>query len=247
MEQSGPRWKGKGSAAIALSDPMSNIVLQLQSSLLQSKSAIILSDCNAILEAGLEQVEHVNRACFGRPIATVEKDKQWFQLSFEESFFLLHELKCIMILGEDVDHPKSVEEIWMHMKFKRENFPYLYKGYSHLRRKNWVVRSGSQYGVDFMAYRHHPALVHSEYAVLVLSADGGASNDRLRAWSDVHCSIRLCGSVAKTLLILTIKKNGSSLDSSSCLDQFSVEERTISRWRPEGCREDQMTIGRRNE
>lgn len=53
--------------------------------------------------------------------------------------------------------------------------------------KNWVVKSVNIYGVDFVAYRHHPALVHSEFAVLVL-ADGDA-NWRLRLWSDIHCNI----------------------------------------------------------
>ncbi|XP_058086230.1 tRNA-splicing endonuclease subunit Sen2-1-like [Magnolia sinica] len=246
MELTGPRWKGKCSAAIALSDPMSNIVLQLQTSLLQSESTVILSGCNVILEAGPEQVELLNRACFGHPIVTAEKDKQWFQLVFEESFYMFHELRCIVILGED-KHPKNIEEIWEYMKSKRKIFPDLYKAYSHLRRKNWVVRSGSQYGVDFVVYRHHPALVHSEYAVLVLSEGDDGANDRLRVWSDLHCSLRLCGSVAKTLLVLTIKKNGERLASSSYLEQYSIEERTIARWRPEQCRDDQMVVRTRNK
>ena len=67
----------------------------------------------------------------------------------------------------------------MYMMSKKENFTNLFKSYSHLRMKNWVVRSGSQYGVDFVAYRHHPSLVHSEYAVIVLSDNNGETNGRL--------------------------------------------------------------------
>ncbi|XP_031112211.1 tRNA-splicing endonuclease subunit Sen2-1-like [Ipomoea triloba] len=123
---------------------------------------------------------------------------------------------------------------------KRENFPSLCKAYSHLRSKNWVVRSGSQYGVDFVAYRHHPALVHSEYAVLVLSSEGGNGNDRLRVWSDYHCTLRLCGSVAKTLLVLHVEKHNLDSESPSSLDSYIIEERTITRWSPEQCREDKV-------
>ena len=101
------------------------------------------------------------------------------------------------------------------------------------------MRSGSQYGVDFVVYRHHPALVHSEYAVLVLSEGDGNGNDRLRVWSDFQCTLRLCGSVVKTLLVLEVCKNGSGDSSPSCLNGYSIEERTITRWSPEQCREDQ--------
>ncbi|KAL2488884.1 tRNA-splicing endonuclease subunit Sen2-2 [Forsythia ovata] len=108
--------------------------------------------------------------------------------------------------------------------------------------KNWVVRAGSQYGVDFVAYRHHPSLVHSEYAVLILSAEDDNSNGRLRVWSDFQCALRLCGSVAKTLLVLHIDKNGSAATSPSCVESYLVEERTVTRWNPEQSRENQTTV-----
>lgn len=74
------------------------------------------------------------------------------------------------------------------MSSKVERFSESYKAYSHLRMKYWVVRSGSQYGV-----------VHSEYALLVLSNRNSNSNERLRQWSDVYCTTRLSVAVAKTL------------------------------------------------
>ncbi|GJS59987.1 tRNA-splicing endonuclease subunit Sen2-1-like protein isoform X2 [Tanacetum coccineum] len=63
----------------------------------------------------------------------------------------------------------------------------------------------------------------------------------VRVWSDVQCTLRLLGSVAKTLLILHVNRNGANLigSSPSCLDGYSVEERTITRWSPERRREDQ--------
>ncbi|KAG8387732.1 hypothetical protein BUALT_Bualt02G0052000 [Buddleja alternifolia] len=186
-----PRWKGKTAESKALADPMSKIVSRLQSSLIDSNSQGLLSGSSVLLSAHPEQIELFNQACFGRPVITTEKDKQWFQLSLEEAFCLCSVLKCIEVVA-----------------------------YFHLPEKNWVVRIGSQYGVDFVVYRHHAALVHSEYAVLVLSDGDGDTYGRLRVWSDFQCALRLCGSVAKTLLVLRVGKN-------------YVEERIVTRWNPE--------------
>lgn len=232
----GPRWKGKAAEVKALADPISKIVSQLQSSLISSNSRGLLSGTSVLLKAGAELTDLLNRACFGRPRVTSEKNQQWFQLSLEEAFYLQYSLKCIKVVDHNETELKN-DELWKHMTSKKENFPLLYKAFSHLRSKNWVIRSGSQYGVDFVAYCHHPALVHSQYAVLVLSAQDGCANGRLRVWSDFHCTLRLCGSVAKTLLILDIEKQLSCTASPSCLDNYIIEERTITRWSPEQSRE----------
>ncbi|XP_009796465.1 tRNA-splicing endonuclease subunit Sen2-1-like [Nicotiana tabacum] len=236
-----PRWKGKGAAAKALADPISEIVSQLQSSLIQSNSRGMLSGMSVLLKADTVQTDLLNRACFGRPRITAENNEQWFQLCMEEAFYLYHSLNCIKIVNHN-DCEQNIDELWKYMTSKRENFPVSYKAYSHLRSKNWVVRLGSQYGVDFVAYRHHPALVHSEYAVLVLSAQNGNANGRLRIWSDFQCTLRLCGSVAKTLLVLNIVEQKKHAASPSCLNSYGVEERTITRWSPEQCREGNSTV-----
>ncbi|KAK9074998.1 hypothetical protein SSX86_003317 [Deinandra increscens subsp. villosa] len=241
----GPRWKGKGSELKALANPISNSISDLQSSLIESNSQGILSGSTVLLATNPQQTDLLNQTCFGRPVITVDKPNQWFQFSLEEAFYLYHSLKCIKIV--DGNHNiKTVNELWDYMVSKRASFPDFFKAYSHLRVKNWVVRSGCQYGVDFVAYRHHPSLVHSEYGVLVFSDGNGNrnGNDRLRVWSDFQCTLRLCGSVAKTLLILHVNRNGEDVicSSPSCLDGFSVDEQTITRWNPERCREDQAAV-----
>ncbi|KAL8266454.1 hypothetical protein R6Q59_003798 [Mikania micrantha] len=234
----GPRWKGKGSEAKALANPISKSVSDLQSSLIESNSHGILSGSGVLLASNPEQTELFNQTCFGRPLITVDKEKQWFQFTLEEAFYLCFSLKCMKIVDGDYNL-KTDDELWDYMISKRASFADCFKAYSHLRVKNWIVRSGCQYGVDFVAYRQHPSLVHSEYGVLVFS--DGNPNDRLRVWSDFQCTLRLCGTVAKTLLILHVNRNGESVIGSSpcCLDGFSVDERTITRWTPERCREDQ--------
>ncbi|CAM8970097.1 unnamed protein product [Rhodiola kirilowii] len=233
-----PRWKGKGFEARALADPMSKIIQQLQSFLSESKTCGLLSSCSVLLEVPTDRIEILNRSCFGRPIITVEKDKQWFQLGMEEAFYLCHSLNCLIVRDSN-NRLMSEDELWQHMVSLKSDFPVYYKAYSHLRAKNWVVRPGSQYGVDFVAYRHHPALVHSEYAVLALSEGDNESNERLQVWSDILCTVRLCGSVAKTLLVIYVNKNGHGASRAACLDSYTAEERTITRWNPEQCREGQ--------
>lgn len=218
---------------------MSQIISELESSLTESNSKGLLSGSSVLLEADSHQTHLLNLACFGRTIPTSQNDKQWFQFGLEEAFFLFHSLKCLQILTAEEGRAKSEQEIWNYMCSKLQPFPQIYKAYSHLRMKNWVVRPGSQYGVDYVAYRHHPALVHSEFAVLVFSDDESASG-RLRVWSDFHCTLRLCGSVAKTLLAIKIQRDNNRHGAvfPACLDEFSVTETTVTRWNPERSREE---------
>ncbi|EYU35777.1 hypothetical protein MIMGU_mgv1a020190mg, partial [Erythranthe guttata] len=98
----------------------------------------------------------------------------------------------------------------------------------------------------FVAFPHHPALVHSEYAVIASSAEEGNENGRLKVWSDFHCTLRLCGSVAKTLLVLHISRNCNDCDGASSspwdINYYNVEERIVARWNPEQSRENCMVV-----
>ncbi|KAK6163264.1 hypothetical protein DH2020_000128 [Rehmannia glutinosa] len=189
-----PRWKGKAAEAKAFTEPITHP----------------------------EQTDLFNRACFGRPIITAENDKQWFQLSPEEALYLHSVMKCIQIVGEN-KCVKDEEELWRYTTSKKAGFPFLFKAYTHLRTKNWVVRGGCQYGVDFVAYRHHPALV----------------------WSEFYCTLRLCGSVAKTLLVLHVSRNGNGAGAAICissLENYCVEERIVTRWNPQQGRENETMV-----
>ncbi|KAL8496754.1 hypothetical protein ACS0TY_020434 [Phlomoides rotata] len=238
-----PRWKGKDAEAAALAEPMSILVSQLQSSLLESNSQGLLVGCTVLLLAAHpEQTNLFIRTTFGHPRKTAEKDnKQWFNLSLEEALYLCVVMKCIKIVGIG-KRPLDDQELWSYTTSKRVGFPILFKAYCHLRSKNWVMRAGSQYGVDFVAYRHHPSLVHSEYSVLALPDDGECTNDRLKVWSDFHCTLRLCGSVAKTLLVLRVSKRGKDVISLSSLEHCYVEEVIVPRWNPELSRQNQAMM-----
>ncbi|KAF9619854.1 hypothetical protein IFM89_009605 [Coptis chinensis] len=240
----GTRWKGKGFEAFALSNPMSKIVSRLQNSLTESKASGLLMDrvvdvidiVFVLLEVELEQANLLDQACFGCHIVTACKDKKHYELSLEEAFYLCHSLKCLEVVWRD----KCLEndELWEFMTSRRKLFPIFYKAYSHLRVKNWVVKSEIKYGVDFVAYRHHPSLVHSKYAVIVLK--GNEDITRLMAWPSFHAILRLEDGVAKTLLLLHIN-NVHDRVSSSCFEHYIVEEQILARWNPEQCHEEHIT------
>ncbi|PVH47216.1 hypothetical protein PAHAL_4G005900 [Panicum hallii] len=246
MDLPGPRWKkgkdGKNFAALAATNPMSTIVAELQASLRDAETVAILSGDGkyAILAVGAHQAALLNRAAFGRAVDNTGDEKLWFQLGPEEMFFLCHALRCITVESENKKQ-MGEGELWDLLTSTSEPFPEMYKAYEHLRLKNWVVRSGLQYGADFVAYRHHPALVHSEFAVIVIPEGKmfGARCGRMKVWPDLLCALRASGSVAKTLLFLTISTMNCEVRSSDCLEQLIVHERMINRWIPQQCREQQ--------
>uniref|UniRef100_A0A0D9WQV9 tRNA-intron lyase n=1 Tax=Leersia perrieri TaxID=77586 RepID=A0A0D9WQV9_9ORYZ len=221
--------------------PMSAIVSELKASFASSYPAAILSGSGGGATLGVEPEQAVilNRSAFGHAIENAASNKYWFQLSPEEVFYLCHALKCIRVESQDKKQ-MSKNQLWDHFRSVSDSFPEMFKAYSHLRMKNWVVRSGLQYGADFVAYRHHPALVHSEFTVVVVpeGAEFGNRCGRLEVWSDLLCALRASGSVAKTLLVLTISSSSScELSTPDCLEQLVVHERTITRWIPQQCRE----------
>ncbi|CAK9868702.1 unnamed protein product [Sphagnum jensenii] len=247
MRRSGTRWKGSRAAEVALGEPISSLYNQMQKWQEQPLESL-LTPSSVILTANPQQIHVFNRACFGRPIlaATAETsssaslEMQFLELGLEEAFFLTSELKCICIYQQQTSEGRAIlseEEVWRIMKNSKPQFVHLYKAYAHLRSKHWVVRAGLQFGADFMAYRHHPALVHSDYAVVVMWE---MQQQRLNTWAEMQAMSRLCGSVAKTLLLLHIIPNRETVDDSSplCIHDFLVKVMEVRRWFPEKNREE---------
>ncbi len=80
-----------------------------------------------------------------------------------------------------------------------ERFDLLYRVYSDLRSKGYVVRSGLKYGADFAVYEKGPGLEHAPYLVHVHR--GGTSIDPL----DVVRAGRLSHSVRKDFILAVVR------------------------------------------
>jgi tRNA-splicing endonuclease subunit Sen2 len=248
MELSGPRWKGKNFDQLANSNPMSEIITKLRVWLSNSDSTAILIGTDFLLETTPELTDLLHRASFGQQIKTSENGKQYFRLSPEEVFYLHHYLKCLKVSINNKDFMNN-NDLWNFMRTRSVLFPIYYRAYLHLRSKNWVVKKGTKNGVDYVVYRHHPALVHSEYAVIVDWEKGKEEKkgDRLKVWSDLHCAIRACNGVAKAVLLLNVMGCDANFSFPEFLERTVLDERQITRWIPSQCRDNCELVDKKDE
>ncbi|CAI7835299.1 unnamed protein product [Closterium sp. NIES-53] len=95
------------------------------------------------------------------------------------------------------------QELLQYGEVWRRGFGAMAAVYGQLRGRNWVVRPGLQFGSHFTAYQHHPALVHSNFMVLV---NGPGLNNPIPTWNDLHATVRLASTVAKKILIAYVEE-----------------------------------------
>lgn len=60
------------------------------------------------------------------------------------------------------------------------------------------MRSGINYGADYVLYQRHPSRVHADFCVLVVALH--ATKDAGIDWKDLQVMSRLCGQVRGGLL-----------------------------------------------
>jgi tRNA-splicing endonuclease subunit Sen2 len=126
-----------------------------------------------------------------------------------------------------------------------------YAAHAHFRNQGWLPRSGLQYGADFVLYRNHPSLVHSDFCV-VLAPEAGAGGDLnardagetaptpprarlgLRKWTEVQAASRLCVQVNKGLISASVTfSEPADASTPACLRSIAVEETEVRRFNPE--------------
>lgn len=78
------------------------------------------------------------------------------------------------------------------------SFPSKHTVYQRLRQSGWVVRSGLNYGTDFVLYESSPDKEHAEYAVLVLDEEDEA--DRRIRWRRLLGINRSCVGAKKVII-----------------------------------------------
>ena len=106
-------------------------------------------------------------------------------------------------------------------------------------------------GADFVLYRNHPSLVHSDFCV-VLAPEAGAGGDLnardagetaptpprarlgLRKWTEVQAASRLCVQVNKGLISASVTfSEPADASTPACLRSIAVEETEVRRFNPE--------------
>lgn len=88
-----------------------------------------------------------------------------------------------------------------------------YAAYYHCRCMGWLIRSGLQYGADYVLYPRHPNVAHSSLCALVVPpSEGPGSSSQAAAavragwpqWTELQALSRLCVQVNKGLVLLHV-------------------------------------------
>jgi tRNA-intron lyase len=67
-----------------------------------------------------------------------------------------------------------------------EAWKWMRVGSADVTEQGWIVRPGSQYGMDYVLYSRHPSESHSSFCVRCLSGD------RQLTWVDLQAAHRVC-------------------------------------------------------
>jgi hypothetical protein len=89
----------------------------------------------------------------------------------------------------------------------------------HPRSKGWLPRSGLLYGADFVLYQLHPAVVHSDYAAMLVPLQGRARMEL--SWQETQIANRLISQVGA--------RAGCAAAAARCAPCGSVRNRRLPR------------------
>ena len=118
------------------------------------------------------------------------------ELTLFEALYLQRKgiLKIYDINGVELDE----NDIWKVGRENYENFDLVFKVYSDLRERGYVVKSGMKFGATFAVYEHGPGIDHAPFLVHVLPYRG-----KLDPIEIVRAG-RLSHSVRKKFVIATV-------------------------------------------
>ena len=187
------------------------------------------------------EVEETKAKGWGKWKAS-EQEKEVLILDSFDAFFLAYGLGCLLVRktsDDDDDDHMSLDALWAHFCQSDANFRHRYAAYHHFRAKNWIVRSGTKFGNDFLLYKDGPPFYHASYSVRVQKNGPGLTN---LTWSELSALNRVTESAAKELLIVEVdEKNSKIKDNCSAgdyLNNVSVKEVLVRRWVASQKRED---------
>ncbi|KAH6626588.1 hypothetical protein B0J18DRAFT_144112 [Chaetomium sp. MPI-SDFR-AT-0129] len=158
--------------------------------------------------------------------STEIENKEHFQLSPEEAFFLTFSLGALRVVDPITDTPIPTEHLLSlfraHSYFPpqplasahlRPDDPFLvhYAVYHHFRSLGWVPRHGIKFGVDWIIYARGPVFDHSEFGIVVMPSYGDKEwagqhkrEDRERSWSWLMGVNRVLSHVLKSLVLVYV-------------------------------------------
>jgi tRNA splicing endonuclease len=125
----------------------------------------------------------------------------------EEAFYLFHQGRIGLITPDNAN--VTLTMLWTKFIEKNSNFPLKYKVYEYFRSKDFVVKTGIHFGLDYSIYQTLPTLCHSEMCVIVVDGlkprtledmeSGRVSNSGQIGWRHLCTLTRVMPDVMKLL------------------------------------------------
>ena len=157
------------------------------------------------------------------------QDKEHYQLTMEEAFFLSYSLGALTILDPSTKAAITNENLLT--LFRKSSYfspavnqvlspddPFMlnYIVYHHYRSLGWCVRGGAKFSCDFMLYNRGPVFSHAEFAVIILPSysdpywsshaflQNYVKKKEHRTWAWMHCINRVITQVKKSLVLVYV-------------------------------------------
>lgn len=151
-----------------------------------------------------------------------EQERPECLLALSEAFYLAQVLGVLSVIVNGDKEPTSLDKLWTEFRGSfiatNRNFEFAvdYAIYHHFRCKGWVVKSGENYGANYLLYRKGPPVDHSQYAILIVCDDNeaeqlGSSNYN---WQSMFTFHRVLQSVNKEMVVASVSSNGMGVDMS---------------------------------
>lgn len=157
-------------------------------------------------------------------------DDKTIALTLHEAYFLAHALGCLQIRSEQTCEPFDLKELWEKLRgFNQVTSPILdfaveYGVYFYFRTRGWKVKSGFNFGVNFLLYREGPSIDHAQFAVIVIYTSKTVESDKVLNWRSLLTFQRVIQSVSKELVLAFVSDGVSPVDMShpSCINNFQI-------------------------
>lgn len=125
-------------------------------------------------------------------------------LSLSEAFYLAYALGCLKIVDSETRKELDLTSCWSIFRgyhihsCSRLNFAFEYGVYHFFKSRDWVIKTGHNYGTNFLLYHEGPSIDHAHYAVHVID------NNKPPEWESLLTLQRVIQSVCKKLLLVYI-------------------------------------------
>lgn len=144
-------------------------------------------------------------------------------LDLEESFFLSHFLNVLQINDINGILLNSNQLLEKYLKINSRFIEHLV-AYIYLRSKNWIVRSGTKFGANFLIYKKGMRFYHASFIVFV------NQKDKSHQSKDIKGIQRIAETSDKDVLILEVDRPEEIQDTLQNLDKFTISENIIKRF-----------------